>query len=88
MLTLVEKRLLYYCRVNNKKGDKFAGVPENVWNFHVGGYQVCKKWLKDRNGRILSSKDIQHYQPIVVALQETIHLMQQIDEAIPGFPIT
>ena len=21
---------------------------ENVWNFHVGGYQACEKWLKDR----------------------------------------
>jgi hypothetical protein len=28
----------------------FHGVPENVWNFHIGGYQVCEKWLKDRKG--------------------------------------
>ncbi|MGO8734639.1 MAG: type ISP restriction/modification enzyme [Terriglobia bacterium] len=21
----------------------FEGVPENVWNFHIGGYQVCEK---------------------------------------------
>src|SRR5262249_22500378 len=26
----------------------FDGVPEAVWNFHIGGYQVCEKWLKDR----------------------------------------
>jgi len=26
----------------------FVGVPEEVWNFHIGGYQVCHKWLKDR----------------------------------------
>lgn len=71
----------------NKRGDKFTGVPENVWNFHVGGYQVCQKWLKDRKGLTLTQEDITHYQRIVVALQETIHLMQQIDEAIPGFPI-
>ena len=71
----------------NKRGDGFAGVPEEVWNFYVGGYQVCQKWLKDRKGRTLSEDDIIHYQCIVVALQETIRLMQQIDEAIPGFPI-
>lgn len=71
----------------NKKGDKFMGVPENVWNFYVGGYQVCQKWLKDRKGRTLTQEDITHYQRIVVALQETIYLMQQIDEAIPRFPI-
>lgn len=73
--------------VINKKGDRFTSVPENVWNFHIGGYQVCQKWLKDRKGRTLSTEDIQHYQRIVVALQETIRLMQQIDEAIPSFPI-
>ena len=71
----------------NKRGDAFTGVPEEVWNFYVGGYQVCHKWLKDRKGRTLSEDDITHYQRIVVALQETIRLMQQIDEAIPGFPI-
>ena len=71
----------------NKKGDRFSGVPENVWNFYVGGYQVCHKWLKDRKGRTLSNEDILHYQRIVVALQETIELMAKIDAAIPGFPI-
>ncbi len=72
----------------NKKGDRFTGVPEEVWNFHVGGYQVCHKWLKDRKNRTLSQQDIQHYQRIVVALQETIKLMNKIDQAIPEFPIT
>jgi predicted helicase len=71
----------------NKKGDKFTEVPKAVWEFYVGGYQVCQKWLKDRKGRTLSEEDITHYQRIVVALQETIHLMQKIDEAIPGFPL-
>jgi hypothetical protein len=69
------------------KTDYFTGVPENVWNFYVGGYQVCQKWLKDRKGRTLSDEDILHYQKIVVALQETIKLMELIDQAIPGFPI-
>ena len=71
----------------NKKGAKFTGVPKAVWEFYVGGYQVCHKWLKDRKGRTLSESDITHYQRMVVALQETMRLMQQIDEAIPGFPI-
>ena len=73
--------------VINKKGDKFVGVPEAVWNFYIGGYQVCQKWLKDRKGRTLTNNDIQHYQRIVVALQETIKLMQSIDETIPNWPI-
>lgn len=60
----------------------FHGVPEDVWRFHIGGYQVCHKWLKDRKGRTLSQGDLEHYQKIVVALKETIRLMAEIDEAI------
>ncbi|MCC5654209.1 N-6 DNA methylase [Nostoc sp. XA013] len=71
----------------NKKGDKFIGVLESVWNFYVGGYQVCQKWLKDRKGRTLTPDDIQHYQRIVVALKETVELMAKIDAAIPAWPI-
>jgi len=68
---------------------RFVGVPEAVWNFHIGGYQVCEKWLKDRKGRTLSDEDIAHYQRIVVALNETIHVMAKIDhviEAHGGWP--
>ena len=60
----------------------FKGVREDVWDFHIGGYQVCEKWLKDRKGRTLSKDDITHYQKIVVALSETIRLMKEIDEVI------
>ena len=60
----------------------FKGVREEVWNFHIGGYQVCNKWLKDRKGRTMSKDDIVHYQKIVVALAETIRLMKEIDEVI------
>lgn len=68
----------------------FAGVPEEVWNFHIGGYQVCEKWLKDRRGRTLSDEDINHYQRIIVALNETIRLMAEIDRVIEehgGWPL-
>jgi predicted helicase len=68
----------------------FRGVPQDVWDFHIGGYQVCDKWLKDRKGRQLSADDIIHYQRIVVALHETIRLMGEIDAAIDqhgGWPI-
>ena len=60
----------------------FHGVPEEVWDFHIGGYQVCHKWLKDRKDRTLSADDIAHYQKIVVALNETIRLIAEIDEVI------
>ena len=68
----------------------FKGVRENVWNFHIGGYQVCEKWLKDRKGRTLMKDDIAHYHKIVIALAETIRLMAEIDEVIAqhgGWPL-
>jgi predicted helicase len=69
-------------RVYINKGQYFEGVPSEVWNFHVGGYQVCQKWLKDRKGRTLTFEDIQHYQRVVAALGGTIELMELIDMAI------
>ena len=69
----------------------FDGVPKEVWEFQVGGYQVCAKWLKDRKGRKLTYDDLTHYQQIVSALSETIKLMEIIDTAITdsgGWPIT
>jgi predicted helicase len=60
----------------------FENVPEEVWQFHIGGYQVCQKWLKDRKGRMLSYDDLTHYQHIVSALTATIKLMTNIDTTI------
>ncbi len=60
----------------------FRGVPEAVWDFHIGGYQVCEKWLKDRKGQVLLNADVEHYHRIVVSLAETILLMAEIDKVI------
>ncbi len=66
----------------------FEGISPEVWNFHIGGYQVCQKWLKDRKGRALGYQDLTHYQKIVAALSETINLQENIDETIGKWPIT
>lgn len=68
-------------RVWINKTQYFEGVPPDVWEFHIGGYQVCSKWLKDRKGRTLSYDDIRHYGQIISALAETIRLMDEIDKA-------
>ncbi len=77
-------------RVWINKTQYFEGVLPEIWEFHIGGYQVCQKWLKDRKGRVLTFDDIQHYQRTVAALAETIDLMKQIDDTIEehgGWPI-
>ncbi len=91
-----ENGRVYLDTSNRARSSYFAGVPEDVWNFHVGGYQVLYKWLYDRRGsggdpgRTLTPEDIAHYQRIVVALKETIRLMAEIDAVIEehgGWPI-
>lgn len=64
-------------KVYINKDQYFEGVKPEVWEFHIGGYQVCEKWLKDRRGRKLVYNDISHYRKITVALAETIGLMQE-----------
>ncbi len=74
-------------RVHINTAQYFEGVPPELWEHMVGGYQVLDKWLYDRKGRTLTSEDITHYQRIVRSLHETQRLMRAIDEAIGSFPL-
>ena len=59
----------------------FKPVPENVWNFHIGGYQVLDKYLKSRKGRTLSLDEINHVAAVADALAFTVEQMTKIDKA-------
>jgi predicted helicase len=83
----VDGAVLEVGRVYINRSQYFAGVPPEVWEFQVGGYQVCDKWLKDRRGRQLSYDDLTHYQKVVVALKETIRLMEEVDSAVGAWPL-
>lgn len=74
-------------RVWINKAQYFDNVPPEVWGYHIGGYQVCQKWLKDRKGRQLSYDDLTHYRGIVAALSRTIELQAAIDDAIGEWPL-
>ena len=71
-------------RVYINDAQYFEGVSPEVWNFHIGGFQVCKNWLKDHGGRRLSIDDIKHYHKIIVVLNGTIRLVKEIDKLIEG----
>ncbi len=79
----------------------FGPVPESVWTFHIGGYQVLDKYLKSRKGRThfspkgkgagapypLTLDEITHVGRICDALTFTIAQMAAIDEAyLKAFP--
>ena len=81
----IERGRVYISKSNRrsgKRGQYFDGVSPEVWASRIGGYQPMDKWLKDRKGRALTFDDIAHYQRIAAALQETIRLTAEIDEAV------
>jgi len=65
-------------RIYINKDKYFEGVPPEVWNYHIGGYQVLQKYLKDRKGRNMD--DAPRYCRIVTALSKTIEIQVHIDE--------
>ena len=62
----------------------FTDVPADVWNYEVGAHQVCEKWLKDKKGSALSYDEVRQYRSILVAVAETLWLMEEIDQIIEG----
>ncbi|MFA7543542.1 MAG: type ISP restriction/modification enzyme [Candidatus Cloacimonadaceae bacterium] len=76
-----------YIKYNKDKGsvqinpDKyFEGITPELWNYHIGGYQVLNKYLKDRKGKMLEEPS--HYCRMVTALAFTIDAQARIDNEI------
>jgi len=67
--------------VSINKTQFFKPVPQDVWDFHIGGYQVLDKYLKSRKGRVLSLDEINHIGAIADCLAFTIEQMAHIDKA-------
>ena len=68
-------------RVYINEDKYFEGIKPEVWNYHIGGYQVLHKFLKDRKGRRMD--DSAYYCKIVTALSKTIEIQEKIDEIYP-----
>ncbi|MDI7258454.1 MAG: hypothetical protein QME90_00885, partial [Thermodesulfobacteriota bacterium] len=74
-------------RVQINPDQFFEEIEDEVWEYQIGGYQVCEKWLKDRKGRILSLDDIRHYCKVVTAIAKTIEVQKEIDKIYPEIEI-
>jgi predicted helicase len=68
-------------RIYINKDKYFEGIAPEVWSYHIGGYQVLQKYLKDRKGRNMDGAP--RYCRIVTALSKTIEVQKQIDEIYP-----
>jgi hypothetical protein len=67
--------------VTINKTQFFRPVPQAVWQFHIGGYQVLDKYLKSRKDRALSLDEISQVSAIADSLAFTIEQMAKIDKA-------
>jgi len=68
-------------RVYINQRQYFEGVSKEVWEYQIGGYQICYKLLNDRKGRRID--DIRPYCKIVTSLQKTIEIQKVIDDIYP-----
>jgi len=69
-------------RVYINNDQYFEVVPNEVWHYRIGSYQVMEKYLKDRKGRKLSLDEINHYMKVEKAIRLTIKIQQRIDKQI------
>jgi hypothetical protein len=67
--------------ISINKTQSFKPVPQAVWDFCIGGYQVLDKYLKSRKGRVLFFVEIDHLGAVTDSLAFTIDQMAKIDEA-------
>ncbi|MFX0064028.1 MAG: type ISP restriction/modification enzyme [Candidatus Hermodarchaeota archaeon] len=65
--------------------EDYFPVPETVWKFHIGGYYVLKKWLRDRKNQILSKIETNHFVDIINALRITIDIQKELDQLLKKF---
>ena len=62
----------------------FAPVGRDTWEYRIGGFQVCEKWLDDRKGRRLSLDDVRLFCRIASAVALTIRLQASVDAIYVG----
>lgn len=67
--------------INSKQ--YFSKIEPEIWNYEVGGYRVCERWLRERNGRKLNSDDQTNFMRIVGSIKETLKLQQELDALFP-----
>ena len=60
----------------------FTDVVPEVWEYEIGAYQVCKKWLQDRKNTPLSHAEVRRYSRILVAMPRRFGSPRKIDEVL------
>lgn len=72
-------------RVFINKPQYFEGISGPVWEYQLGGRQVCWEWLKERRGECLTYDEMMTYQKMVVAITHLIELSEEIDQILDEY---
>jgi Type ISP C-terminal specificity domain len=72
------------CSVYVNEKQYFSNLSLEIWNYQIGGYRVCHRWLKERLGRRLRSSDQIIFMRIVGSIGKTIELQRKIDHIYPA----
>jgi len=54
-------------------------VPIPSWEFSIGGYQVLRRWLKQRSNSELTPAQLDYFENMVNVINQTRSIMQSID---------
>lgn len=58
----------------------FAPIAPEIIEFKIGSYPIAQRWLKAHKDQQLSSQNISEFNVILSVLEQTIQLMQRIDQ--------
>ena len=65
-------------KYKNNANKKILGIPQNVWEYQIGGYQVIEKWFKERKGETLTIESFTHLENMVGLITETIQICENL----------
>ena len=60
--------------------NRIVGIPKEVWDYQIGGYQVVDKWFKSHKGEALSLGSFTHIENMVGLIAETIRIQNELSE--------
>ena len=57
---------------------KLTGIPQEVWQYQIGGHQVLDKWFKEHKGEELTLETFSHIENICGSLSETLNIKEYL----------
>jgi hypothetical protein len=60
----------------------FTGISADFYEYHIGSYKICQKWLKGLKNCILSKTEVKAFIDIIWVIQQTLQRSKEIDDLI------